>query len=78
MLLFRAEEAQGAGHVAGQLLVRVALLQVEVDAPFLQDGNLECLHELYQGAVRVLHVGEMAVGLAHLEVPSAVADEAVA
>lgn len=32
MLLFRAEEAQGAGHVAGQLLVRVALLQMEVDA----------------------------------------------
>ena len=57
--------------------MRVALLEVEVDAPFLEDGHLEGLHELDEGAVGVLHVGEMPVSLAHLEVAASVAYETV-
>ena len=61
-------ELEHAHHPVGEGFGDIAAFpEVDVPAQFLGDGDLVGLHEFDQGAVWILHVGEMAGGLAHIE-----------
>ena len=50
---------------------------MEIDTQFLHYRNLESLYKLDESSVRIFNVCEVAVGLSHLEICTAVAHELV-